>query len=307
MSEPQEPQVPDLDISEITFFPSLPDSEQGASAHEEETSSQSSSSDDEVPEGPSDPPLKEAPIEASDDSDDSDVDPEWLDSISDYYLRDDEVETSWPEPPSRLASLVGRAMDIGSQPSEAPRTPDDGSYVVVPRNPERQQLREDQEEEERQQREPSFGWEIPFGPLQQEDYTWEQRHPTRARFLSYFQGAREATAAITQHAQPYIGTAQEAYNNAATRVNSTARVAGEVAIVTGQVSMWLAGEALQAAEEMAPVVQAYVQPIAENLGQQVRAQVAEGGRLARGLFREYMLAVVPLERYGQIARPQRRR
>lgn len=281
---------------EPAFLPSFVPSSSGCSRADEEDS---------------DPlPVEDVTIDSDDDH--SEDDAEWEESPSIYYLNRDEVETTWRSSRPRLMSLLTSSRDSTSQPPDNRRPSNDESFDVIPRNSEQSQDREEDEEE--------VGinlseWAVPIGPFRQEDYTWEQRHPTAARVLSaaenlpYVQEAREAGTALTERAQPYVNSALETYNEAAERLGKAARVAGEVAVVTGQVSRWIAGEAWHAVEEYAPVVQAHL-PTVEAVRLGARLQLLRGARAAQvhwALVREGLLAVAPLERHMDLVRRQRRR
>lgn len=236
--------------------------------------------------------------------DDSEVDREWEESPSMYYLNRDEVEAAWARSRPRLTSFLGAPRGGTSSPaSVSPRDSDDVNFAYARSENGRRRHRDDVDDEDddeyevvdKEEESSSFDWVVPMGHLPQEDYTWEQLHPTAARVLSIaenlpgVQGARHARAALVERAQPYVAAARERYDTAAARITGAARVANELAIVTVQVGGWLIGEARQAIEGLQPVVR----PLAERLRDHVLEQVGGGWRVAQLVFREYMAAVEP--------------
>lgn len=259
---------------------------------------------------------------------DSDDDLEWeydLNHASIYYLNPDQAQNSWPRSRPRLPSLLSNLRPAPASATDEHRRSTDTGFEFVSSNPEAEDDEDAADDEE--ENEILFDWVTYFDRPQQEDYTWEQLHPNAAAALNLpiVRRAQEIREDFTERAQPYVNTVVETYNDAAVRVEGAARVANELAIVTGQVSSWLAGEAWQRVEALPqvlqtqlPVLQARIEPllpVVANWDQEVAVNPLRRAAntvwqsltfVGEGL-REGWRAVAPLENHSPLVQGRRRR
>ncbi|KAF5022473.1 hypothetical protein F66182_5445 [Fusarium sp. NRRL 66182] len=177
---------------------------------------------------------------------------------------------------------------------------------------EEEEEEDDDDDEEEEPQHPLAGFEVLFSGDSEGEYTWEQLHPHAARAIAFVQSIpavqtlRETAAATSHIAQNNI---TRSYSDVSERVRHTARRTCEAVVVTGQVSGYLAGEALTAGQgmvgrahaagqEMVARVQdnwaGWTNPLNYGIFERVGEFVAEGAQ-----------ALPPAD--SSIVRPRRRR
>ncbi|KAM0433321.1 hypothetical protein ACHAPT_004197 [Fusarium lateritium] len=150
-----------------------------------------------------------------------------------------------------------------------------------------------------ERRDPSWDFNIPFGPRVQTDYTFEQLYPRTAVVLDFaetlpgMQRLNMARDVVSDWVPAIQNNVVRAYNDAAPRAIYTAQRAQEAIVVSGQVGSYLAGEAWTAGQNAAHWMRESwqaVQPAVEMMRQGGAMRVLMEGEVVRMVLQDAAMA-----------------
>ncbi|KAM5354460.1 hypothetical protein ACJ41O_001109 [Fusarium nematophilum] len=251
--------------------------------------------------------LEDAQLGALDDVSLSDDERSGEDSDWDALLAgdsDQEEGEEEEETPGLLPAAVSRARGFLHRLSRSTASPlvfDDVDMVVVEEDEEGDDYRDWSDQ--------PWSFEVPFGPLFHEDYSFQALHPRTAHALSVAQNL-PSVQRLAETGRSLSATAHAAgtsvvrtYDDVAGRATHAARRTREMVVVSGQVTGYLAGEAWTAGQDAAARLQESLPGLRVPLPE-LRVPLPEGMLGTIGEFvREGIQALPPAE---AIVRPRGR-